>query len=434
LSDHRLDRFLERLLVPKVHSVAPEAGSPNTDIPVVRIDDFRRVVAVVASAAVGFFVPSLVLARVPTADWIPFTLAAGVAGLLIGGSFYVLADGNPWAVPAAVFNVAVIGGLGVLYGSSYNELALLYALMVAGHAIVHGIRPALLAAILGGYFVPFVLQGGQRVNASDPIYSLIYLSGIALIPWTAGRLARRRATALREQLQLTIGAEREAVMILARAAEAKDHVTGDHVVRVGDLSAELGLRTGLSAVEADDLRFAGMLHDVGKLHLPDQILTKRGPLSPAEWELVKMHTIWGERILGTTDGFELARRIARWHHENFDGSGYPDGLRGERIPLAARIVRLADVFDALRNERPYKEAWNLDRALDELHRGAGSLFDPELTRAFISLLVAKGAHQLVALPPGPAEVGLHAPVPLRRRRTPPAATVGARSSRARASA
>src|SRR5206468_2356609 len=148
------------------------------------------------------------------------------------------------------------------------------------------------------------------------IYAFIYLSGAALVPWTAGRLAQRRAAALHIQLELTTTTEREAVMALARAAEAKDHATGDHVVRVGDIAQRLALRAGLSTLDAEDLRFAAMLHDVGKLHLPDTLLQKPGPLTPDEWETVKQHTVWGERILGSSDGFELARRVARWHHEN----------------------------------------------------------------------------------------------------------------------
>jgi hypothetical protein len=385
LANKSLEAILEYLLMPPAVDKVPPDGSSATDAPVVRIDDFRRVVAVVALTAVGFFIPSLLLANVPVENWLPFTLAAGVAGLWIGGSFYVFGDGSRWAVPAAVINVVIIGALGVLYQSRYHELVLLYALIVGGHAIVHGIRPALVAALLGGLIVPYVLQAGQGVNASDPGYSFIYLSGSALIPWTASRLARRRARALRDQLAITVATEREAVLILARAAEAKDHVTGDHVVRVGDIAAELGRRTGMSDAAAEDLRFAGMLHDVGKLHLPDSLLTKRGPLDKVEWEQVKQHTIWGERILGSSEGFELARRICRSHHENWDGSGYPDMLHAAEIPLAARIVRVADVFDALKNERPYKEAWDLARCLEEIEKGAGTQFDPEIARELVAM-------------------------------------------------
>ncbi len=128
-----------------------------------------------------------------------------------------------------------------------------------------------------------------------------------------------------------------------------------------------------------------MLHDVGKLRVPDRVLLKPGTLDEAEWELIRQHPVWGEELLNGDQGFELARKIARWHHENWDGSGYPDGLRGEAIPLAARIVRVVDVFDALRSERSYKPAWTLERSLDELRLIRGTALDTALVDAFVDL-------------------------------------------------
>jgi hypothetical protein len=376
-----LDRVLERLLVPPVLSEAPD-DKPRAPWN----NDFLRVVGVVAIAAVGFFAPSLLIANVPPEYWLLYLVAAGAAGLIVGGSFVLLRPGTRVASLGAVVNVVVVAGIGWLFGAYYHQLILLFVLVVSAHAIVHGIYQGLLAALLGSFLVPFVIQAGLPINPTDPIYAFIYLSGAALVPWTAGRLAQRRATALHRQLELTTTTERAAVMALARAAEAKDHATGDHVLRVGDIASSLALRTGMSAADAENLRFAAMLHDVGKLHLPDTVLQKPGPLTAEEWEMVKLHTIWGERILGTSDGFELARRVARWHHENFDGTGYPDGLDHDAIPLAARIVRVADVFDALAHARPYKDAWTIDRVLDEIRRGAGTLYDPELALEMVALV------------------------------------------------
>jgi hypothetical protein len=382
----RLERLLEAIFVPPVGGTsARDDVLSGSDAPLIWIDDFRRVVAVVSITAVGFLIPSLFLADVPPDRWLTFVAAAASVGLFVGGSFYVISAGSPWSMPAAAVNCGMIAWLAVLYHPHYNELGLLYAMIVSGHAIVHGIRAALVASLLGAILIPYIIQAGQPISASDPGYALIYLTGAALIPWTAGRLARRRAAALRTQLAVTIATEREAVMILARAAEAKDHVTGDHVVRVGDIAAAVGLRTGMTALEVEDLRFAGMLHDVGKLHVPDHLLSKRGPLTEDEWVVVKQHTVWGERILGSSAGFELARVICRSHHENWNGSGYPDALQGAAIPLAARIVRLADVFDALRSERPYKEAWGLERSLEEIMAGAEKLFDPDLAKELVAL-------------------------------------------------
>jgi hypothetical protein len=379
-----LDQFLERVLVPPVLRGERKAGAHAA-----WNDDFTRVVGIVALAAVGFFAPSLPVAGVPSELWLPYLIAAGIAGLVVGGSFVVLPTGSRVAPLAAIVNVVAVAAIAWLFSAYYHQLVLLFVLVVAAHAIVHGIYAGLLAALLGSFLVPFVIQAGQPINATDPIYAFIYLSGAALVPWTAGRLAKRRATALAKQLELTTSTEREAVMALARAAEAKDHSTGDHVVRVGDIAAALALRTGMAATDAENLRFAAMLHDVGKLHLPDTVLQKPGALTADEWEMVKQHTIWGERILGSSDGFVLARSVARWHHENFDGTGYPDGLARDSIPLVARIVRVADVFDALAHARPYKEAWDLERVLDEIRGGAGTLFDPELAEELVAMADAR---------------------------------------------
>jgi hypothetical protein len=387
-----LERKLELVLVPPVISEA----TPNRSH-VLWNDDFTRVVGVVAIVAVGFFLPSLAIADVPQERWLEFIIAAGTVGAIVAGSFVLLPRGSRVASLGAVVNVACIGFIGWLFGAYYHQLALLLVLIVAAHAIIHGLYPALLAAVLGSFAVPYAMQVGVPINPTDPVYALIYLTGTALVPWTAGKLAQRRATALRSQLELTSATEREAVMILARAAEAKDHSTGDHVLRVGEIAAKLAMRAGSSERQAEDLRFAAMLHDVGKLHLPDSLLQKPGPLTPEEWDIVKQHTVWGERILGSSAGFELARHVARWHHENFDGSGYPDGLHGETIPLAARIVRVADVFDALVSPRTYKEAWPIERVLDEIRSGAGSRYDPDLAREMLDLfeerdlVIASGA-------------------------------------------
>jgi hypothetical protein len=378
----RLERVFERFLMPPISQ--GELSDALADAPA-RADDFRRIVYFVALVAVGFFVPSLLLANVPIADWPVFTLSAAMTGILIGGSFVLVHQGSRLGYVAVIINAFTLAGLATLYGSYYNQLGLAFAMVVGAHAILHGLGPAMLGVVLGGAIVPFVIQNGQEINPTDPIYAVIYLFGAAILPWSGRQVARRRADALRQQLALTVATEREAVMILARAAEAKDEATGEHVTRVGDLSAELGLRVGLSVAQIEDLRFAGMLHDVGKLHVPDRILRKPGKLTRAEWRVVQQHTIWGERILGSTDGFEMARAIARSHHENMDGSGYPDGLSGDAIPFVARIVRIVDVFDALRSDRPYKPAWELERCLEEIKRDAGTVFDPDLATEFLAL-------------------------------------------------
>ena len=192
---------------------------------------------------------------------------------------------------------------------------------------------------------------------------------------------RRRTRQLQEAVH-------EGVMMLAKAAEAKDDDTGEHVLRIRELTEKICCSLGLDARQTGRIGLSSILHDVGKIHIPDRILQKPGKLTPAEFEIMKTHTLAGERILGQTDFYQTAREIARSHHERWDGSGYPDGLSGASVPLAARIVSVADVYDALTSERPYKTAWPHRRALEEMARLKGKFFDPEILEAFFDQVIA----------------------------------------------
>lgn len=177
------------------------------------------------------------------------------------------------------------------------------------------------------------------------------------------------------------------VQQLGRAAEYKDNETGMHVVRMSYFSQRLALAIGCSAEWADALLNAAPMHDVGKIGIPDAILQKPGPLTPEEWQTMRKHPEIGAEIIGehTSDVLSLARSVALGHHEKWDGSGYPHGLSGEAIPLEARIVAVADVFDALTSVRPYKKAWPVEEALQHIESQSGKHFDPALVRAFLPL-------------------------------------------------
>ena len=187
----------------------------------------------------------------------------------------------------------------------------------------------------------------------------------------------------------------EIVQRLGLAAEYKDNETGLHVIRMSHFSRILGIAAGMSEVEADDLLHAAPMHDVGKIGIPDRILQKPGPLDPEEWKVMQSHVTIGAEIIGKHDGgmLALASQIALTHHEKYDGSGYPQGLRGDAIPLAGRIVAIADVFDALTSVRPYKKAWTEQEALDFLREQKGRHFDPALVDLFIEQMPAVRAVQ-----------------------------------------
>lgn len=190
-----------------------------------------------------------------------------------------------------------------------------------------------------------------------------------------------QADALREsRLQI--------VQRLGAAAEFKDNETGQHVMRMSHYSRTLALAAGYSNAAAEELLHAAPMHDVGKIGIPDVILQKPGRLTEDEWVVMRQHTEIGARIIGEHRSglLRLAGIIALSHHEKWDGSGYPYGLAGDDIPHAARIVALADVFDALTSVRPYKPAWSVEDAVGLIRRESGKHFDPLLAEAFIDCL------------------------------------------------
>lgn len=180
----------------------------------------------------------------------------------------------------------------------------------------------------------------------------------------------------------------EAVLCsLALSIEAKDPYTEGHCARLSHYSVALAERIGLTEEQCVALRRAGIVHDIGKVAVPEQILLKPGPLSPEEQKIMEQHPVAGERICAPLKSFRLVLPIIRHHHEKFDGSGYPDGLRGEQIPLTARVLQLVDVYDALTTERPYRHALAMSEALvvmeEEVNRG---WWDPSLFPDFQGLL------------------------------------------------
>lgn len=177
----------------------------------------------------------------------------------------------------------------------------------------------------------------------------------------------------------------EAIFMLSVACEAKDETTGSHIRRVQAYSEALALRLGLSAAQAEEIGYSSMMHDVGKIHVPDAILRKAGPLSREEWDAMVRHTTAGTRILRDKAFYRVARDICTSHHERWDGQGYPERKRETEIPLAARIVAVADVFDALTTRRPYKDAWPETEALARLANERGLAFDPQVVDAFLQL-------------------------------------------------
>ncbi|MDO8485720.1 MAG: response regulator [Candidatus Limnocylindrales bacterium] len=276
------------------------------------------------------------------------------------------------------------------------------------------------AGIAQTYGWPLVLEGNligalslgyatHKSLTADEDRRFRYLADQAALAVVNARMFEQERS-LREALEKALIAEKEAhkhaMFMLAAAVEARDGLTGSHLRRVQAYAEALADRLRLPRDVVDEIGYSSILHDVGKLLVPDEILGKPGKLSDAEWVEMRRHPDHGANILvpdhganilGDRDFFGMARDIAKCHHERWDGTGYPAGLRGEQIPIAARITSVADVFDALTTRRPYKDPWPDHDALAELRRLSGSSFDPAVIDAFLELYAAGDVARIRAL-------------------------------------
>ncbi len=187
----------------------------------------------------------------------------------------------------------------------------------------------------------------------------------------------------------TTGPQREAIEALAVALLERDRYTGEHSEAVIEMSGAVARNLGMSPAQVEGVRSAALLHDIGKVAIPDDILHKPGPLSDTEWVLMRQHPVIGERILRVLPGLGSVARIVRHEHERWDGGGYPDGLAGDAIPLGSRIIIAADTYHAITSDRPYRAAKPHGDAIAELARCAGTQFDPKVTAALIGHLYGR---------------------------------------------
>ncbi|HMD58045.1 MAG TPA: CHASE2 domain-containing protein [Solirubrobacteraceae bacterium] len=280
--------------------------------------------------------------------------------------------GNPmrdvpgWAALLAVLAAGLLAPL----------VALRTRPLVAGLAALVAAGAYLLAAQMA-------FGAGVVLNLVYPLLALA-VGAVAMIAasYVAAFIERNRFSRRLQESQV------ELIQRLAQAVEYRDVETGAHIKRIGVLCERLALAIGWSEREAEIIRHASAMHDVGKIGIPDAVLLKAGPLDEDEWEVVRRHTTFGGQMLADSDNplVRLAETIARCHHERWDGSGYPAGLRGEQIPLAARICAVCDAFDALISQRSYKSSWSVEQALAEIERCRGSHFDPALADVFVAIV------------------------------------------------
>ena len=253
-----------------------------------------------------------------------------------------------------------------------------------GYAVCRALKADPATAGIPVIFIT-ALTDSQDETAGFDVGGVDYLTKPVSPPVVRARVRTHLSLVRMEELRET---RLQIVQRLGRAAEYKDNETGLHVIRMSHFSQLLALAAGCSPAWAEDLLNAAPMHDVGKIGIPDAVLRKPGPLDADEWATMRRHPEIGAEIIGEYPSgvLQLAREIALAHHEKWDGSGYPRGLAGEAIPLSARIVAIADVFDALTTRRPYKEPWPVQDALDHIAAQAGKHFDPALVALFAPLL------------------------------------------------
>ena len=326
------------------------------------------------------------------------TLTAGVAllGLVPG---------------AAVLWPAAGGGLRPLPGEAWVRLGLIVAAAAVLIAVgtVHWwrwrlgfdrVQLALVVACLLGTGALVSLQVGALWRLSWWDYHAFLLTGFVAAIY-AVLTGYRRSRTMHEVLDGVFASDpmahisrgySETLRALIGAVEARDAYTHGHSARVAELAVHLGQRLGLGPAALRSLAEGAYLHDVGKVGIPDHVLNKPGPLTDEERAWIEQHPVVGSDIVGRAPSLRDALAVIRQHHERFDGTGYPDGLAGEQITLAARIVAVVDVWDALTSDRAYRPAWPPDRALRHLEAGHGTHFDPRCLDAFLALMAERGHH------------------------------------------
>lgn len=297
----------------------------------------------------------------------------------------------------------LLDNLAVLSGALYvframghagyeSDLWLVFLMLIVTNGLYYGpIGSTLFAALWTGMLVGTTI-GFYDVDSYSRSALPVRFTFFVLTTFVAISLSaelRQRSRRLERQ-------SRQTLSMLATIVEARDSDAGQHLRRITYFSRALALNMGYDEKTANEIAYAAMIHDVGKAQVADAILKKPGPLTAAERQEIEKHTIWGHDLLAENDEFTEACEVARSHHERWDGSGYPDGLAAERIPLSARITAVADVYDALISKRPYKDAWTARDAIEEIRRLSGTHFDPRVVESFTELYDSGVLHAIDA--------------------------------------
>jgi HD-GYP domain-containing protein (c-di-GMP phosphodiesterase class II) len=305
-------------------------------------------------------------------------LYPGNALFALGPALVFAAAGEP--SPGWRGGTVLVAALAAQFASDFTASATVewLALAVRPRQLL---RPMALAFLIDALIAPiaYVIAVANTVQPGVVVLPIPLVGLLALY-------ARERRQKLDSTLELS-AAYRGTAFLLGDVVEADDAYTGEHSRQVVELVQAVGQRFGLSARDLRIAEFAALLHDIGKIRIPSEIINKPGPLDATEWELIKTHTLEGERLLKRVGGLlgEVGA-VVRSCHERWDGAGYPDGLAGEAVPLVARIVCCCDAYNAMTTDRPYRRALTQESACDELVANRGTQFDPDVADALLALV------------------------------------------------
>ena len=306
--------------------------------------------------------------------------------------------------PVAVFAIADVApahaGAGLLVAALAAQFAIDFGIgalrdaIARGFAISEQLRYVWVYGVDAALSIVGVMFARQLHTTPLLVLGLIPLLGVLAM---FGRERHQRLDGLLELNQ----AYRGTALALGDVVEADDGYTGEHCKSVLELSVAVGTQLGLDAEERRNLEFAALLHDVGKIVIPKEILNKPGKLEPHEWTIMKSHTVEGQRVLARVGGFmDAIGRLVRSHHERWDGHGYPDGLAGEEIPIQARIIACCDSWNAMRTDRAYRKALTHEVAIAEVRANSGSQFDPRVVEVLLRVVEPQQLHAAPEASPG----------------------------------
>lgn len=284
-----------------------------------------------------------------------------------------------WGNAAIVLTMAVATAITYQAGGTTTSFPHLYYVPVIIGAFLYGLPGGVvsgfIAGVLCGPWMPQVVDLGLTQSPENWLVRTVFFVGI-------GALAGVLIGALRGRIMALHELNEQILRAFVQAIDAKDRYTGEHSTRVAEFAEAIARELGLPAADVERVRRSALLHDVGKIGVPEHILQKPGRLTPEEFRIIQQHPVQSAQIISWVDEFRAYIGGVRHHHERLDGMGYPDGLKGAEIPLDARIIAVADAFEAMTSDRAYREALPEEEALRRLREGAGTQFCPDVVAAF----------------------------------------------------